>query len=160
MHIGKHGTLEWLPGKSVGLSDACFPDIAISDLPNVYPYIVNNTGEGIQAKRRSYCCIIGHLVPVMHNADAYEELAELDVLLRDYNHVVLEDPGKVIDLERRIWEKVCDAKLDHDLQLDETKAFADFDGFLEILHDYLMAVSTQIRDVFTSWENARASNAR
>jgi len=68
MHIGKHGSLEWLPGKSVGLSESCFPDIAISDLPNIYPYIINNPGEGTQTKRRSYCCIIDHLIPVMHNA--------------------------------------------------------------------------------------------
>ncbi|OPY53679.1 MAG: cobaltochelatase subunit CobN [Methanosaeta sp. PtaU1.Bin060] len=147
MHIGKHGSLEWLPGKSVGLSDSCFPDVAISDLPNIYPYIINNPGEGTQAKRRSYCCIIDHLVPVMHNADAYDELAEVEVLLCDYYQSVSEDPKKVPDLRKRIWEKVCQAKLDHDLETSEDAAFSDFDSFLEKLHDYIHELAdTQIRD--------------
>jgi len=147
MHIGKHGSLEWLPGKSVGLSESCFPDIAISDLPNIYPYIINNPGEGTQAKRRSYCCIIDHLIPVMHNADSYEELAEIDVLLRDYSQAVMEDPAKIPHLKRSIWAKACEAKLDHDLNLVEKDVFADFDSFLERLHDYLYDIKdTQIRD--------------
>ncbi|MCD6506825.1 cobaltochelatase subunit CobN [Candidatus Poribacteria bacterium] len=147
MHIGKHGSLEWLPGKSVGLSESCFPDIAISDLPNIYPYIINDPGEGTQAKRRSYCCIIDHLVPVMHNADAYDELAELEVLIKDYNHAALEDRGKIPELQRMIWEKVCQAKLNHDLEVDEAAAFADFGGFLEKLHGYIHELAdTQIRD--------------
>ena len=147
MHIGKHGSLEWLPGKSVGLSDSCFPDIAISDLPNIYPYIINNPGEGTQAKRRSYCCIIDHLVPVMHNADAYDELAELEVMIRDYHQSALEDPAKLPTQKRMIWEKVCEAKLDHDLETDEEAAFSDFDRFLEKLHEYLHETAdTQIRD--------------
>ncbi|MCL0074466.1 cobaltochelatase subunit CobN, partial [Dehalococcoidia bacterium] len=147
MHIGKHGSLEWLPGKSVGLSGSCFPDIAISDLPNIYPYIINNPGEGTQAKRRSYCCIIDHLVPVMHNADSYGEMAELHVLLHDYSHAVTEDPGKIPVVQKMIWEKVCQAKLDHDLEIDEATAFVDFDGFLVKLHGYSHEISdTQIRD--------------
>jgi len=93
MHIGKHGSLEWLPGKGVGLSASCFPDLVISDLPNIYPYIINNPGEGTQAKRRSYCCIIDHLVPVMHNADTYEEMAEVEKQLEDYYHARAQDPA-------------------------------------------------------------------
>lgn len=147
MHIGKHGSLEWLPGKSVGLSDSCFPDIAISDLPNIYPYIINNPGEGTQAKRRSYCCIIDHLVPVMHNADAYDELTELEVMIRDYHQSALEDPAKLPIQKKMIWEKVCPAKLDHDLETTEEAAFSDFDKFLEKLHEYLHEMAdTQIRD--------------
>ncbi len=147
MHIGKHGSLEWLPGKSVGLSDSCFPDIAISDLPNIYPYIINNPGEGTQAKRRSYCCIVDHLVPVMHNADAYDELAELEVMLHDYYQAALEDPGKLPTQKKMIWEKVCLAMLDHDLVTTEEAAFSDFDKFLEKLHGYLHEMAdTQIRD--------------
>jgi cobaltochelatase CobN len=147
MHIGKHGSLEWLPGKSVGLSESCFPDIAISDLPNIYPYIINNPGEGTQAKRRSYCCIIDHLVPVMHNADTYEEIAAVEVLINDYYHATTEDEGKIPELRKMIWEKVCQAKLDHDLEIDEMAAFADFDSFLEKLHGYIHELAdTQIRD--------------
>ena len=147
MHIGKHGSLEWLPGKSVGLSDSCFPDIAISDLPNIYPYIINNPGEGTQAKRRSYCCIIDHLVPVMHNADAYDEMAELEVMLADYYQAASEDPSKLPTQKKMIWDKVCEAKLDHDLEVEEEEAFSDFDKFLEKLHEYLHEMAdTQIRD--------------
>ena len=147
MHIGKHGSLEWLPGKSVGLSDSCFPDIAISDLPNIYPYIINNPGEGTQAKRRSYCCIIDHLVPVMHNADAYDEMAELEVMLADYYQAASEDPSKLPTQKKMIWDKVCEAKLDHDLEIEEEEAFSDFDKFLEKLHEYLHEMAdTQIRD--------------
>jgi cobalamin biosynthesis Mg chelatase CobN len=88
-----------------------------------------------------------HLVPVMHNADSYDEMAELEVLLRDYSQSAAEDPGKIPGLQKRIWEKVCEAKLDHDLGTDEAAAFSDFDGFLEKLHDYLHEISdTQIRD--------------
>ncbi|MGC9156460.1 MAG: cobaltochelatase subunit CobN, partial [Ferrimicrobium sp.] len=147
MHIGKHGTLEWLPGKSVGLSESCFPDIAISDLPNIYPYIINNPGEGTQAKRRSYCCIIDHLVPVMHNADAYEDIATVKVLIEDYNHAIREDRAKLPHLKQMIWEKVREARLDHDMETAEEAAFADFEGFLEKLHTYLHEIAdTQIRD--------------
>jgi len=147
MHIGKHGSLEWLPGKGVGLSADCFPDIAISDLPNIYPYIINDPGEGTQAKRRSYCCIIDHLVPVMHNADAYGELAAVEVLIKDHDRIALEDPSKTGEARRLIWERVCQAKLDHDLAVDEDAAFADFAGFLERLRAYIHEMAdTQIRD--------------
>jgi cobaltochelatase CobN len=147
MHIGKHGSLEWLPGKAVGLSESCFPDIAISDLPNIYPYIINNPGEGTQAKRRSYCCIIDHLVPVMHNADAYDELAELEVMLRDYHQSALEDKSKLPIQEEMIWEKVCQTKLDRDLETTKEAAFSDFYRFQEKLHEYLHEMAdTEVRD--------------
>jgi cobaltochelatase CobN len=147
MHIGTHGTLEWLPGKSVGLSALCSPDVAISDLPNIYPYIITNPGEGTQAKRRSYCCIIEHLVPVMHNADTYEELAKLEVQLQEYYHAKTVDQGKLPVLQKLIWEQVVQAKLDHDLEVTQESAFADFDSFLERLHAYINELSdAQIRD--------------
>ncbi|MBT0159901.1 cobaltochelatase subunit CobN [Candidatus Bathyarchaeota archaeon A05DMB-2] len=147
MHIGTHGTLEWLPGKSVGLSASCFPDIAISDLPNIYPYVITNPGEGTQAKRRSYCCIIEHLVPVMHNADTYEELAKLQVQLQDYYHTKTTDPSKLQVSQKLIWETVVQAKLDRDLEVIEESAFSNFDAFLERLHAYINELSdAQIRD--------------
>jgi cobaltochelatase CobN len=141
MHIGKHGTLEWLPGKSVGLTASCFPDILISDLPNIYPYIINNPSEGTQAKRRSYCCIIEHLIPVMHKADAYEELAALEVQLQEYYTAKLSDTQKLPILQKTIWQAVVEAKLDQDLELTEADALLDFDAFLERLHDYISELS-------------------
>jgi cobaltochelatase CobN len=147
MHIGTHGSLEWLPGKSVGLSASCQSDIAISDLPNVYPYVITNPGEGTQAKRRSYCCIIEHLVPVMHNADAYEELAKLEVQLQEYYHAKTVDPNKLPVYRSLIWENVVAVNLDKDLNVTQDAAFADFDDFLEQLHGYINELSdAQIRD--------------
>jgi len=147
MHIGTHGSLEWLPGKSVGLSASCSPDITISDLPNIYPYIITNPGEGTQAKRRSYCCIIEHLVPVMHNADSYEELSKLEVQLQEYYQAKTVDPDKLPVLRNLIWANVVQAKLDCDLEVNQESAFADFDEFLERLHAYINELSdAQIRD--------------
>jgi cobaltochelatase CobN len=147
IHVGTHGTLEWLPGKSVGLSASCFPDAAIADLPNVYPYVITNPGEGTQSKRRSYCCIVDYLIPVMHNADSYEETAELEVQLQEYYHTKLIDEGKLPILQKVIWETVVAGKLDQDLEISQEAAFADFDGFLEKLHAYLHDLAdTQLRD--------------
>jgi cobaltochelatase CobN len=147
MHIGTHGSLEWLPGKSVGLSKSCFPDIAISDLPNIYPYNITVLGEGTQAKRRSYCCIIEHLIPVMHDADSYDELAKLEVQLQDYYHAKSVDPDKLPVLRNLIWKNVIDAKIDKDLNITQDIAFASFDNFLEQLHAYISEISdAQIRD--------------
>jgi cobaltochelatase CobN len=147
MHIGTHGSLEWLPGKSVGLSESCFSDATISDLPHVYIYNITDPGEGIQSKRRSYCCIIEHLVPVMHNADSYEELAKLQVQLQEYYQTKAADKNKLPVAQKLIWETVVEAKLDHDLGLNEESVFSDFDAFLETLHDYLHELSdAQIRD--------------
>ncbi|MDR2700026.1 MAG: cobaltochelatase subunit CobN [Nitrososphaerota archaeon] len=147
MHIGCHGTLEWLPGKSVGLSKSCSPDITISDLPNIYPYTITNPGEGTQAKRRSYCCIIDHLVPAMHNADSYEELAKIEVQLQEYYHAKNVDTEKLPVLRNLIWETVTAAKLDKDLNITQDDAFVSFDDFLEQLHAYINELSdAQIRD--------------
>jgi cobaltochelatase CobN len=146
IHVGTHGTLEWLPGKSVGLSGSCFPDIAISDLPNIYPYIIDNPGEGTQAKRRSYCCIIDYLTPVMINADSYEDLAKLEVHLQEYYRTKRSGAGLLV-LQELIWETVVQAKLDRDLGVTKENAFANFDVFLERLHGYLNELSdTLIRD--------------
>jgi cobaltochelatase CobN len=160
MHVGTHGTLEWLPGKSVGLSDACFPDAAISDLPHIYHYIISNPGEGTQAKRRSYSCIIDHLVPVMNNADSYGELAELEVMLHDYYHAKTYDKEKLPSMQKQIWEKVSQAKIDKDLETTQKAAFADFDDFLEDLHGYIHDLSdTQIRDgIHTLGESPKDSH--
>jgi cobaltochelatase CobN len=137
LHIGKHGSLEWLPGKGVGLSRECYPELAIMDLPNVYPYIINDPGEGTQAKRRSAACIIDHMTPVMVNADLYEDLAKVDNLLKEYREARVEDPGKLEILRSMIWDAVAEAELDRDLEVNEEQAMADFGGFLERLHDYL-----------------------
>ena len=147
MHVGKHGSLEWLPGKALGLSDCCCPDLAIMELPNIYPYIINDPGEGTQAKRRSYCCIVDHLTPAFTNADLYDDLAKVQTLVADYAAAQAEDPAKVEILAPMIWEAVAAASLDKDLEIDQQSALADFSGFLERLHAYVEELGdTMIND--------------
>ena len=147
MHIGKHGSLEWLPGKALGLSEECYPDSAIMDLPNIYPYIINDPSEGAQAKRRSYCCIIDHLTPVFTNADLYEDMTTVESKLKEYEDAKKEDPGKCPVLIPLIWEAVVEADLDKDLETTEEEALGDFDAFLEKLHSYMHELSdTMIGD--------------
>ncbi len=147
IHVGKHGSLEWLPGKALGLSNCCYPDLSIMELPNIYPYIINDPSEGTQAKRRSYACIIDHLTPVYTNADLYEDLAKVENLLADYAISVNEDEAKVAVLKPMIWEAVVEANLDKDLELEEALVMADFSGFLEKLHSYLQELGdTMIND--------------
>lgn len=117
IHLGKHGTLEWLPGKSVALSENCYPDLLLDDLPLIYPFIINNPGEGAQAKRRTHAVIVDHLVPPMTSAGAYGALAELAQMVDEYYRVEALDPGKLPALQRQIWLKITEANLDADLKV-------------------------------------------
>ncbi len=147
VHVGKHGTLEWLPGKSLGLSRECYPDLAIQDIPNIYPYIINDPSEGTQAKRRSYACIIDHLTPVYTNADLYDDLATLDNLITEYLDARREDPDRARSMEPMIWKAVEEADLHHDLEITKDEALGDFDGLVNRLHEYLFELSdTMISD--------------
>ena len=116
IHVGKHGTLEWLPGKGVGLSADCFPDSFLGDLPLFYPFILNDPGEGAQAKRRGHAVIIDHLTPPLTTADAYGELAELMQLVDEYYQVELLDPSKMPLLQQQIWDLIRSAHLEEDLK--------------------------------------------
>jgi cobaltochelatase CobN len=171
VHLGTHGSLEWLPGKTVGLGSGSAPDGLIDDLPNVYPYIVNNPGEGTQAKRRSYAAVVDYLTPVMRRAGSYDELAELEDLARRYREAggteVRTDEGA--RLGELIRERVDDLDLAVELgiagEVDEqadvrgpdeagtTLADGEVDGdalpvdeLVERIHAYLTDVkNTQIR---------------
>ena len=107
------------------------------DLPNIYPYIINDPGEGTQAKRRSYCCIIDHLTPIFKNADLYDELAKVENLLKEYADAQREDPKKIEVLKSLIWKAICEANLDKDLNVKKEEVFVNFENFLEKLHNYL-----------------------
>ncbi|MCK8495118.1 cobaltochelatase subunit CobN [Spirosoma sp. RP8] len=115
VHIGKHGTLEWLPGKGIGLSVNCFPDAFLGDLPLFYPFIINDPGEGSQAKRRAHAVVIDHLTPPMTSADSYGELAQLTQLVDEYYQVETMDPAKLPLLQRQIWTLIKQTNLDADL---------------------------------------------
>jgi cobaltochelatase CobN len=147
IHLGKHGTLEWLPGKGLGLSAECAPDAVLGELPLVYPFIVNDPGEGTQAKRRGHAVVVDHLVPPMARADTYGEMAKLEQLLDEYATVAALDPAKLPALRARIWEVVTAAQLHHDLRLDAAPEAGEFDEFVLHVDGYLCEVKdVQIRD--------------
>jgi cobaltochelatase CobN len=115
VHMGKHGTLEWLPGKGIGLSGECYPDLLLGDLPLVYPFIVNDPGEGSQSKRRAHAVVVDHLTPPMTTAETYGPLAELNQLVNEYYAVEKLDPTKLPFLQQQIWELVERTNLKADL---------------------------------------------
>jgi cobaltochelatase CobN len=117
VHMGKHGTLEWLPGKGVGLSGECFPDLLLGDMPLIYPFIINDPGEGSQSKRRAHAVIVDHLTPPMTSAQTYGALSELNQLVNEYYAVEKLDPSKLPYLQQQIWDLVQKTNLQADLDL-------------------------------------------
>lgn len=145
VHLGKHGTLEWLPGKGIGLSAACYPDLALGDMPLIYPFIINDPGEGTQAKRRAHAVIVDHLIPAMTRAETYNETARLEQLMDEYYQVQTLDPSKLPVIRAQIWDLIVRAELHHDLHT--TVAPDDFDDFLLHVDGYLCELKdAQIRD--------------
>jgi cobaltochelatase CobN len=145
VHLGKHGTLEWLPGKMLALSPACAPDAALGDIPLVYPFVVNDPGEGVQAKRRAHAVIVDHLVPPMMRADTYDELAELEALLDEYARLELLDPPKLPALAARIWSAIERANLQADLDIQQRPD--DLGELVQHIDGYLCEVKDiQIKD--------------
>ena len=146
VHVGKHGTLEWLPGKANALSAACFPDVALGDLPLVYPFVVNDPGEGTQAKRRSHAVVIDHLVPPMTRAESTDDLARIEALLDAYASAQAMDPGKLPALRRQVWDVLVDAEIHRDLGLAEGVDDDEFDSMVLHVDGYLCALKdAQIR---------------
>nr|WP_221462706.1 cobaltochelatase subunit CobN [Streptomyces olivoverticillatus] len=147
IHLGKHGNLEWLPGKNAGLSAACGPDAALGDLPLVYPFLVNDPGEGTQAKRRAHATLVDHLVPPMARAESYGDIARLEQHLDEYAQISAMDPAKLPAIRAQIWTLIQAAKLDHDLGLEDRPDDDGFDDFLLHVDGWLCEVKdAQIRD--------------
>jgi len=145
VHVGKHGTMEWLPGKGIGLSSACYPEVTLEDVPLFYPFIINNPGEGAQAKRRAHATIIDHLIPPMTTADSYGDIARLEQLMDEHYQCQTLDPAKLPLLEGQIWDMVRQADLDRDLGVDEQPE--DFGGFILHIDGYLCELKdAQIKD--------------
>jgi cobaltochelatase CobN len=145
VHLGKHGTLEWLPGKMLALSADCAPDAALGDLPLIYPFVVNDPGEGVQAKRRAHAVIVDHMVPPMMRADTYDEIAELEAMLDEYARLEILDPPKLPALAARIWTGIEKANLQSDLGVSERPA--DLGELVEHIDGYLCEVKDiQIKD--------------
>jgi cobaltochelatase CobN len=143
VHIGKHGTLEWLPGKANALSAGCHPDAALGDLPLVYPFVLNDPGEGTQAKRRAHAVIVDHLLPPMTRAETYDDLTRLEQLLDAYAQAQAMDPGKLPALRDQVWQVLVDAEIHRDLGLTTED---DFDEMVVHVDGYLCALKdAQIR---------------
>ncbi|MCS6943223.1 MAG: cobaltochelatase subunit CobN [Geminocystis sp.] len=136
IHVGKHGNLEWLPGKSIALSENCYPEIAIGSIPHFYPFIVNDPGEGTQAKRRSNAVIIDHLTPPLTQAELYGDLLELEFLIDEYYQAQSLNPSRIPVISEKIYSLVAKTKLNEDLGVEEVKkdSLAEFltlaDGYL------------------------------
>ncbi|WP_227982429.1 cobaltochelatase subunit CobN [Nocardia spumae] len=147
VHLGKHGNLEWLPGKTLGMSAACGTDAALGDLPLVYPFLVNDPGEGTQAKRRAHATLVDHLIPPMARAETYGDIARLEQLLDEHANISALDPAKLPAIRQQIWTLMRAAKMDHDLGLDERPDEESFDDMLLHVDGWLCEIKdVQIRD--------------
>jgi cobaltochelatase CobN len=144
IHMGKHGNLEWLPGKSVVLSEACFPEAALGPLPHLYPFIVNDPGEGTQAKRRAQAVIVDHLTPPLTRAESYGPLKDLEALVDEYYEAAGLDPRRLGLLRRQILDLTRASGLDKDTGIATED---DADAALAKLDNYLCELKEmQIRD--------------
>ena len=146
VHVGKHGTLEWLPGKGVGLSSGCYPDAALGDMPLVYPFVVNDPGEGTQAKRRAHATVIDHLLPPMTRADSYDDVARLEQLLDEHAQVAALDPSKLPSIREKVWDLVVSAEIHRDLGVERPPEGDSFDEMVNHIDGYLCELKdAQIR---------------
>jgi cobaltochelatase CobN len=145
VHVGKHGNLEWLPGKGIALSQDCYPEAMLGPVPNFYPFIVNDPGEGAQAKRRSHAVILDHLTPPMTRAELYGPLQQLERLIDEYYEAISLDPVRVGMIRDRIVDliqthQIIRAELSVEEQNLEPDWLKDLDGYLCELKE------AQIRD--------------
>jgi cobaltochelatase CobN len=147
VHLGKHGNLEWLPGKTLGMSAACGSDAALADLPLIYPFLVNDPGEGTQAKRRAHATLVDHLIPPMARAESYGDIARLEQLLDEHANIAALDPGKLPAIRQQIWTLMRAAEMDRDLGLAERPEDDSFDDMLLHVDGWLCEIKdVQIRD--------------
>ena len=141
--VGKHGNLEWLPGKSLALSNTCYPEVALATIPHIYPFIVNDPGEGSQAKRRAHAVIIDHLTPPLTRAELYGGLDKLEALIDEYYEAQTLDPTRLKTISNRIEKLVKQEHLDRELDIT-TDTITEF---LTIADGYLCELKeAQIRD--------------
>ncbi|CCQ50721.1 cobaltochelatase subunit CobN [Crocosphaera watsonii] len=146
IHVGKHGNLEWLPGKSLALSSTCYPEITLATIPNFYPFIVNDPGEGSQAKRRSHAVILDHLTPPLTRAELYGNLEQLETLIDEYYEAQTLDPKRLKIIGDRITSLVTETNLNQDLGINSINNDS-LSQFLTIADGYLCELKeAQIRD--------------
>jgi len=134
VHMGKHGNLEWLPGKALALSSDCFPEATLGPWPNLYPFIVNDPGEGTQSKRRTQAVIIDHLTPPLTRAESYGSLRDLEQLVDEYYEAAGIDPRRLNVLKKDILSLCRATGIDEDCSIkssdDDDQALTKLDNFL------------------------------
>ncbi|MFY0680787.1 MAG: cobaltochelatase subunit CobN [Thalassovita sp.] len=143
VHMGKHGNLEWLPGKALALSSTCWPEVVFGATPHLYPFIVNDPGEGTQAKRRTHAVILDHLTPPLTRAETYGPLKDLEALVDEYYEAAGIDPRRTQHLRGEILSLTATTGLDADAGMqgeDEDSDLAKLDAYLCDLKE------AQIRD--------------
>ncbi|GAA5107154.1 cobaltochelatase subunit CobN [Alloalcanivorax gelatiniphagus] len=161
VHLGKHGSLEWLPGKNAALSASCGTDAALGDLPMIYPFLVNDPGEGAQAKRRAHATIVDHLVPPMARAESYGDIARLEQLLDEHANIAAMDPAKLPAIRGEIWQLMHAAEMHRDLGLEEQPDDESFDDFIMHVDGWLCEIKdAQIRDGLHILGEAPSGEAR
>ncbi|MGO5091485.1 cobaltochelatase subunit CobN [Clostridium sp. LCP25S3_F10] len=144
VHVGTHGNLEFLPGKGVGLSSSCYPDIAVGNMPHLYIYNSDNPPEGTIAKRRSYAVLVNHMQTVLTNSGLYEELAQLDLYLEEYEKAKIADATHEHMLKHLIIEEIKKTNLDKQINIEN---YESFEEVVTKAHGILSTIrNTQIQD--------------
>ena len=139
IHVGTHGTLEWLPGKGVALSKDCCPDYVLSGLPNLYPYVIGNPGEGTQAKRRSYAVLVDHMIPAMVRAGSYDDIDELESVLQTYMKTESMKQMDQLDVVKKdLYDVVKRLSMFSDIGLDENASPEQVGEMADELYDYVL----------------------
>ncbi|MEG2998959.1 MAG: cobaltochelatase subunit CobN [Comamonas sp.] len=147
VHVGKHGNMEWLPGKSVALSQTCWPDLAFGPMPHLYPFIVNDPGEGAQAKRRAQAVIVDHLMPPLTRAESYGPTRDLERMVDEYYEAVTLDRRRAQLLRQQILAHIVKHDLHQDLGMAAPSTEADEQQLLNKTDAYLCELKeSQIRD--------------
>ncbi|RGE40110.1 cobaltochelatase subunit CobN [Comamonas testosteroni] len=147
VHVGKHGNLEWLPGKSVALSNTCWPDLIFGPMPHLYPFIVNDPGEGTQAKRRAQAVIIDHLMPPLTRAESYGPTRDLERMVDEYYEAATMDRKRAQVLRKQILEHIVAHDLHQDLGMAAPASDEQEQELLNKTDAYLCELKeSQIRD--------------
>ncbi|WP_199541256.1 cobaltochelatase subunit CobN [Paraburkholderia kururiensis] len=147
VHVGKHGSLEWLPGKSVALSEQCWPDLTLGPTPHLYPFIVNDPGEGSQAKRRAHAVIVDHLMPPLTRAENYGPMQDLERQVDEYYEALMVDARRAKLLRASILETIVKHRLHEELSVAKPRGADEEDALLVRVDAWLCELKeAQIRD--------------
>ena len=145
IHMGCHGTLEWLPGKGNALSGRCFPDAVFGHLPHIYPYAISNPGEGVHAKRRTCAVIVDHMIPAQTRAESYDDLAEIEVLVQEYLRAVSAgQKEKCGTLLNTVFDKCVKISLLDDIGLTQHSDLGELEEKMGTLYDHICSVKDNV----------------